>query len=288
MPLRRFLSPLLLLGFVTVSTHFFSLHAAPPTEASADPLEQGWRKATLYLFDESYLDFQKGDAPETRLGRATLLLLKQPKTNSNIDEATALLETLASTTPGPVGADKDTAATARYMLGRVAQIHRSASDLPAATAHYRRLIAEHPEHFLADQALIKLALIELYEPGLAREERLARVDRYGKQAETLARASSRRDLHLALATACAYLRLDDERCLTHYLAADRAGVERPILRANVTVAIGELASRLGRASLAREYFQRYLAEFKRDYRRTLVKDKLAALPAPDTAKELRR
>ena len=268
MPARIFI-PLVLLGAL----------ASPPL-AAAEPAssvgaeDAAWEKTTLYLFKDAYRDFRRLDSREARLGRAALLLLQQPKTQANLDQAVAELETLAAATPAD-----ESAISARYLLGRIAHTHRTPADLPAAAAHYRRLVAEHPAHLLADQALIKLALIEIYQPGLAPEERLARFDRYGRQADELRRAGSRRDLHLLLANACANLRLDDALALRHYMAAERAGVGNPVLRANVIVAAGELARRLGRADLAREYFERYLAEFSRDYRRAFVKDKLAALPA---------
>ena len=268
MPARFFL-PAFLLGALV----------SPPLAAADEPSsaiaanDSAWEKATLYLFKESYQEFRQLESREALLGRAALLLLQQPKTQANLDQAVAELETLAATTPAD-----EPAIAARYLLGRIAHTHRTPADLPAAAAHYRRLVAEHPAHRLGEQALIKLALIEIYEPGLAPEERLARFERYGRQAEELRHAGSRRDLHLLLANACTNLRLDEALALRHYMAAERAGVGNPVLRANVIVAAGELARRLGRADLAREYFERYLAEFSRDYRRAFVKDKLAALP----------
>ena len=56
---------------------------------------------------------------------------------------------------------------------------------------------------------------------------------------------------------------------------------RPAQRANVRVAIGETASRLGREDLAREQFGRFVAEFPRDNRRRWVLDRLAALSAEE-------
>ncbi|MCU0793153.1 MAG: hypothetical protein MUE42_09965 [Opitutaceae bacterium] len=253
--------------------------ASPAEPAAGDTSEAGWRAASLYLFKESAQRFPEGSDREARLGRAALLLLQQPKTEANLAQAEAELEELASI--APASADEPGIA-ARYLLGRIAQMHRTKVDSDAAVAHYRRLRSEHPVHFLADQALVKLAQLEILAPGLSPRARLERVDAYAAEAEALVRAGSRRDLHLALAQACADFRLDDERALRHFLAADAAGIESALIRANVAVAIGELASRLGRPDLARIHFERYLAEFTRDYRRTLVRDKLAALAhSPD-------
>ncbi len=267
--------PTLFAGLLTLST----LGATATEDLAADPIEDGWHKASLYLFKESYQRFEGQDSREARLGHAALLLLQQPKTDANLDQAVAELEKLAGDAAGP---GDEPAISARYLLGRIAHAHRTPADPALAASHYRRLIAEHPDHFLADQALVKLALIEIYEPGLPVDERLTRIDLFGERAERLTRPGSRRDLHLVLATACANLRLDDTRCLRHYLDADQAGVERPILRANVTVAIGELARRLGQDELARRYFERFLDEFKRDHRRALVEDKLHSLAVKST------
>lgn len=266
----RLLLPALLIA-APASSPLRAVTTEPAPTASEDA---AWEKATLYLFKESYQDFGQLESSDARLGRAALLLLQQPKTDANLDRAVSELEKLAAASPADASA-----VSARYLLGRISHVHRSPANLPVAAEHYRRLLAEHPRHLLAEQALIKLSLIEIYQPGLAREELLARIDRYGAQADTFAQASSRRDLHLVLATACTQLRLDEERALRHYLAASSSDIVNPVLRANVTVAVGELALRLGRPALAREYFERYLAEFARDYRRTFVKEKLATLPA---------
>jgi hypothetical protein len=278
MPARPRLTPLLLLGLLGAAS---PLRADPAPEAGPETLERAWSDASLYLFKESYQGFGKHDDAEARLGRAALLLVQQPKTDANIQAATAQLEALAGD-PNP--ATLEIAATARYLLGRVAHLHRTPPDPEAAAVQYRRLLADHPGHFLADQALVKLALIELQKPALTPEERTAAIDTYASQADALARPSSRRDLHLLLARITEQYRLGDERALRHYLAADAAGVHRPTLRANVLVSIGEIASRIGREDVARTYFERFLAEFSRDYRRALVRDKLAALPpAPQSA-----
>lgn len=266
-PLPRKLLPLALALLASPGT------AAPPPPA--DSLGQAWTDATLYLFKQSYLEFKQAEGREARLGRAALLLLQQPKTEANLAQAERELTALAELDP-----PDEHGAAALYLLGRLAQLHRARPDDALAARHYRRLIAARPEHLLADQARIKLALIALHAPGLAPDQLPPLFDTLGAEADALARPASRRDYHLVLATAAQHHRLGDERLLRHYLAADRAGITSPTPRSNVTVAVGELASRLGQNELARHYFERFLAEFTRDYRRTLVRDKLAALPAP--------
>ena len=259
-----------------LATRLVGLACAIATQALADPaLAEGWRDAGQHLFRDSAARFADRTDREGRLGRAALLLLQQPKTEANLALAQTELEALAG---GATGPGDEAAPAARFLLGRIAHYHRARSDLAEASRQYRRLIHDHPEHFFADRARIQLAQIELYDPALAPAERLARIDHHAAVAAQLHRADSRRDLHLVLAQACAQLRLDDVRALHHYLAADAAGINRPQLRANVTVAIGELATRLGRPDLARVHFERFLTEFRRDYRRALVREKLAALP----------
>jgi tetratricopeptide (TPR) repeat protein len=272
---KRSLPALLVAALAAFAASPLAAVEADGPEPLADPIEQAWLDATLHLYREARQNLQDADTREARLGRATLLLVQQPKTETNLDNAVRELEQLASVAPD--AADEFSAA-ARYLLGRVAHVHRIQPDLATAAGHYRRLVQERPEHLLADQARIKLALIELYAPGTPAEQIAARLDALATEADALARPSSRRDFHLVLAEATRHHRLGDERLLRHYLAVDAAGTSRPTPRAHITVAIGELAARLGRTDLARTYFERFLAEFQRDNRRALVRDKLNALP----------
>lgn len=274
MPARTPLLPALFASLLLVSPLGAS---ETPAAATTDPVAQAWRDATLYLFKESGQGFREQTSREGRLGRGTLLLVQQPKTEANLNAAAREFESLIAE-----GANDDVAAASRYLLGRVAHVHRFQPDLGVAAQHYRALVSEQPGHLLADHARIKLALIELHQPGLSPERAASLIDAFGEEADALARASSRRDFHLLLAAAALHHRLGDERPLRHYLAADQAGGSSPTARANNLVAIGELASRVGRHELAREYFERFLAEFQRDNRRALVRSKIAALPASST------
>ena len=252
-----------------------SVFAAPGglPGSGPDPSTTAWREATRYLFRESEAAFAAApENTETRLGRAALLLLRQPRTQENLERAVEELRPLAAA-PAPDAV----APLARYLLARIEQVHRPSPDLVSAAAHYRLLIQEHPGHLLAEQAWTKLALIELHAPGLSSTERLALHAEFAARADSLTHQPARRDLHLALGAIARQHALGDESILRHYVAADQVGVVRPVQRAGVQVIIGETARRLGRTDLAREYFERFLAEFPRDYRRRTIQDRLAAL-----------
>ncbi len=77
----------------------------------------------------------------------------------------------------------------------------------------------------------------------------------------------RKDFHLLMAETWSRLGRQREPVLKHLLAADEIGIAHPQTRADVYCAIGSNAARLGQRELALRYYERYLAEFKRDARR---------------------
>jgi len=62
------------------------------------------------------------------------------------------------------------------------------------------------------------------------------------------------------------------------LAADQVGLAQRKAAGDLAVRIGGLARKLGRPALARRYYQRFVAEFPRDGRTYLIRERLRALP----------
>jgi len=272
-PRRPFTStiPILTL-FLVLATQ--ARTAEPVSDATADAmLQQAWKDASSNLFLEAAQGFAKAEGREARLGGAITLLARQPKTASNIEAAakslTALVEENSRDTVGVM---------ARYYLGRVEQVHRVPSNPAAAAAHFRRLLEEHPGEFWTEQGAIKLALIELHEE-VGRDERLARLTRHAEYASSMRHRPARRDMHLLLADVILRFQLGEALALEQLLAADEAGIVRSAPRAQVWVQIAELARETGREDIARRYYESFLASYKRDTRRKLVSERLAALSA---------
>lgn len=234
---------------------------------------RAWRDASLSLFKEAHGAFAAAAGREARLGHAITLLAQQPRTAGNVDAAAEALEALIAESPAD-----ETAIVARFYLGRLEQLHRTPENPGAAVAHFKRLIAEHPGSPWAEQAAVKVALIELHE-AISAAERLRRFEHHRQIAPALATAPARRDLHLLLADVALRFDLGEALALDELLAADRAGIVRTTAQAQIWVQIGELARRTGRDEVAREHYRKFLAAFERDNRRGMILEHLAALPA---------
>lgn len=262
--------------FLTLLVIFAPLARSSEATAVSTPevvLRQAWRDTSLSLFQDAARGFEKVDGREATFGRAISLLARQPKTAGNIEAAARALASLVETDArDPIGV------MSRYYLGRVEQAHRTPARPAAAAVHFRRLLADHPGEFWAEQAAIKLALIELHEPVSA-EERLARLVRHAEFAGAMRHAPARRDMCLLLADVALRFGLGEATALDQLLAADRAGIVRSATQAQVWVQIAELARATGRHDIARRHYENFLAAYERDNRRTMVSERLAALSA---------
>lgn len=253
------------------------LAACPLARAATPPptLQQAWEDAALNLTKEANHGFAVLEGREARFGEAVTLLQVQPKTDVNIQRAATLLEGIVTENTGD-----ELGITARYYLGRLEQVHRTPLNPPAAAGHYAVLMRDYPGHPLTEQAIVKLALLELYAPAATKEARLQVFEKFRLLGERLQTHDAIRDLNLTLANAALRLDLGDELALPAYIAAHRAGIHLTNVRGDVVVSIGELARKTGRTDLAREYYRLFLDEFHRDNRRLTIRERLAALPAP--------
>jgi tetratricopeptide (TPR) repeat protein len=265
---------LLLAAVVTAAVT--PLHAETPP-AAASPLTAAWQKAAVGLFRDSLLDFEKLESPEARFGQALNLLMRQPKTAGNVERAANALGALAAAEP-----DSELGIGARYYLGRIEQTHRVTPDPAAARRIFSELVADHPAHELAQQAVVKLAILDLYEP-LPETTRRARFDAFVEKAATLSYPAARRDLHLLLADTAQRFDYSPSLTLDLLIRADESGIARRAEQAGTWVRIGLIASETGRPDTARHYFEKFLATFIRENRRLTIEERLAALPAPSAA-----
>lgn len=237
--------------------------------------DDAWDQAALGLFKDAHRAFAEQADPDdrqTRLGEAVTLVNLQPKTDANLDRAAALLAAVAEAGPtDELGVD------ARYFLARIAQVHRFTPDIPSALRHYRELAALDSPHPLAQRAVVQIALIELFEPGLPGEEVRQRFDRLAARGVTLTEPAVVRDFHLVMGEAAMRFRFGDDVALIHLLAADRAGIARAHTRRDTWLRIAELARRTGDDRIAADYYERFLEKFPRDARGTMIREHLAAL-----------
>lgn len=250
-----------------------------------------WDQASQFLFNDAYQSFKTLPAPgrAERLGTAAVLLNVQPRTTGNLDTARASLESLVAE-----NASDEPGLNARFLLGRIAGLHQNPPDLAVARRYFDALIAGHPQHPLAQQAVVKRALMDLY-PSDGKPPAVSLYASCASQADALTDPSARRDLHLVLARACLFHQAASRAAtdasantagfdpsayaLTHYRAALATNALSFRVRGETLVAVGELARKRHLDAVAADAYRAFLASYSRDIRAGTIGERLAALEA---------
>lgn len=253
---------------------FFLLHlgGSVAAEAGAFPLLSAWQDAANYSFNEAHqkiIALRSNPSISSReldYAEAILLLNVQPKTESNIQEASQLFQSVAAN-----GAD-ELSLYARYYIARILHVHQSVPDLIKAEASYLELIGQYPQHILAQESLLKLSILYLYE--LKKEEpmekRIQKVNLLGQKITDPVISG----MYHGMMADC-LLRFSSsskKEALDHLLLYENAGIQRPKKRAFTLIQIGLISRELGDYSISKKYFGKFLTEFKRDGRVFIVKN----------------
>lgn len=168
----------------------------------------------------------------------------------------------------------DIAAEAAYLRARIYQLHLNEPDFPKAAQLYSALAARQPQSHWAQLGLVKLGLLKLY---LLPDSSDPAADRLASAEALLPRIQEpllRRDLDLQIGQAGIVLRQPQARFLPHLIAAERAGGITGNAREDLIVQIGVLSERGGDWARAREYFERYLADYPTNVRAFAIRKKL--------------
>lgn len=242
---------------------------APRTEAA----EAGWEALADLAFVEAREAFARGDGDDrrARLGRGLAALNAKPKTRETVEAARRDFAGVAERNPSD-----DLGIRARYFLGRIAQLHQYDPDWEEAGRIYERLYREHPNHPYAQLAAAKLILVRVYDSS-PHEEKLRRLDELGPLAPGITHPVAYLAFHYTLGAAHLAVGGSEQAALDHLVKAAEAGITQARTRATVYVRIGELARIQGREETAREYYGRFLAEFPRESRVSLIRTRLAGL-----------
>lgn len=202
--------------------------------------------------------------PPTRFERA-VALLGAPAVSAD-DNRRAKAELAALIADDDKSAD---ALAALYLLGRLKQLENGEGD----PLEFQTLRTQHPGHPLAQLAALKVLLRRLYSDGPeSAEDRL----RSGEElAATITQPALRSDYHLAMGEAYIFHGDRREPALRHLRAAAAIGIPSAATRANVLVQIGELARLTGQRAVAVASYRAFIAEFPRDLRQQIVRDRLA-------------
>ena len=193
----------------------------------------------------------------------------QPATDGNLREAETVLTELAQ------GQDQ-IAAQAAYLRARIYQLHLNEPDFARAAELYEALAQRQPQSHWAQLGLVKLGMLKLY---MLPDSTDLKADRLAPAEAVLSRISEpllRRDLDLQIGQAGIVLHQPQARFLPHLIAADRVSGITGTAREDLIVQIGVLSERAGDWVRAREYFERYLAEYPTNVRAFTIREKLAA------------
>jgi|GEM_PF-773525 len=243
----------------------------PGLSAVDSGLREAWEQVANYSGAEAVDRFAAATlSPERQLGLATALLGRYPQTVQNVDRAEELLRAVLAG-----GSNAETRCGSLYVLARIEHLFRDNHDQQAAQ-YYRQLLGEFPASRLADNAAVKLALLEL--AALPKEAspvdvraRIARLDQPR-------RLASQSDFHLVVAEFL--LERDDlEAALEHLVTSRDLGTVRGKSRASLDVQVGRVASLLHRGELARVAYGRFLSEFPMDERNFMVREEVKKLAA---------
>jgi hypothetical protein len=259
--------PLPLLALVSV------VLAGSAGGAAAD----GWRALDERRLEDARRIFAEavegGDtSARTMFGLALARLNAQPRTPASLEEARSIFAQVARDHP-----DSEEGIRSRYFLARIVQLHDYSPDPAAAREAFLGLIRDRPGHLFAQFALSKVAEIELYEPTLAPEERLARFQALASQGDALTHWPARRDFHQVMAQSALFFGLPLPLAQRHLLASLEAGFSSPINRANVVFRAAEVAAELGDTTLARRLYDEFLQVLPRDARARLARERRDAL-----------
>ncbi len=252
----------------------WSLAAASVAGLPLRAADDAWQKMAQFEFQAAFDVLSRTGKSTNRLesvGAALAVLNRQPKTAGNTAEAEARLAAVIRE-----NARDDAGLWARYFLARLEQWHRAPAQPAAAAKMYRALIAENPTHAAAQRALVKLAVLLIYEAAVepSRDAGLLAAT------ELLPRATDREvrvELQLILGRALLFFRKSERDALPHLEAALREGIANRQTRASTLYSSAELALAVGRRESALQHFQTFLAENQRDQRVNYVREQVAAL-----------
>jgi len=242
------------------------LRAAGP--AASPPLAGAWQALSVGSYVEAGDEFERsGAGREARLGAAITLINRPPVTPSSLAEAQRRFTALAT-------GDDEAARAARYFLGRMQQLHPIAPDPAAAAREYETLLATGADDTWCRLALIKLVILRLTVlPGPG--DWTARFAAVEPALDRTQDPLTRRDLHLVIAEARMSRRIYDRATLGHLQAALAATGSADVLRPDILVQTGRLASLVGDRVTARASYAAFLRDYPKDRRQYTVNSALA-------------
>ena len=228
-----------------------------PVAGAAEQADEGWRFLSSYLFrdaKDAFTHDKSGTERQRSLGLAACLLNDPPVTPWKVAEAEARLNSL-----GKEGPADENALYARFLLARIAHVHRPAEIAEIETA-YRAVITAAPAHPLAQLAAGKLALVLLYQrPDLSIAQRISAAAALESVAGVSQLPEAASAYYRLLANAVLFYDSADARALDWLRRAEELGPSDIVTATGLRIQIAETARALGRRDEALAYYRKFLA-----------------------------
>jgi len=234
---------------VTVSTS---------VRAGEENANDGWNLLSRYLYRDAAEVFQQSSTEDLRLrdlGLAASMLNEPPITTGKIARAEALLRKVMA-----AGLNDDTGLYASYLVARILQRHRTATNGEIEAA-YRAVIQVNPTSAIAQISAAHLALVLLYQR--ADLPIAARLQAAG-ELEEIATGPHLPEVALGyyqhLADAAMYYDVLDDRVVEWLEKAHAIGSSDELTQSTLSLQIAETARKTGQREKAIGYYQRFLAD----------------------------
>lgn len=226
--------------------------------AAQEPaMDDGWRLLSRYLYRDAGEVFANAGAADRRLadfGRAAGLLNEPPVTAGKVRQAETLLQNVIAG-----GAQDEVASYARYLLARIAHMHRNAPVAEVETA-YRAVIESAPAGAAAQLAASHLVLVLLYQrPDLAVPDRIAAAQALAPVAAAELLPDVAVAYYRILAEAALYYGRADTQVVDWLRQAHAIGSSDELLQISLSLQIAETARATGRREIAINHYREFLA-----------------------------
>jgi tetratricopeptide (TPR) repeat protein len=177
-------------------------------------------------------------------------------------------------------ADDPLHALSRLFAARVVEFYLPEPDTTAALDEYLALARLSTGNPVAEMAAARAVMLTAF-ADKPREERLNDLIALEELADHLTTPAGRRAFHSTLAFTLLELKGDQDRATTHFLEADKVGFTSKAIAVKVWLVAADAAARAGRREDALHFYRKMLAEYPRDPRAFLVRERMRQLEGPN-------
>jgi tetratricopeptide (TPR) repeat protein len=244
--------------------------------------DYAYPKMALQLFNDavnSLREYHKTHAPtrETELALAAGLINFQPVTSQRIQESSDALGKLFKDNPAD-----EVGVMAKYLQARIEQLHRDTPNVPEALRYYKELIASQPQHPIAQRALSRVIVLELYtfdKSDLLNRGKQAVAEELAKQSAALTDPLAKRMAEMALCQAYFQFGWDRATGAQHAENALATGFVRQRSEGNYLIIVASVSEEQGQKEKALKFYKEFVAKNQRDARTFTIQRKIREMEA---------